>query len=67
MFYCINVLLVVRHLIFKILMRSQNQYINNCIFNDNLIKITIYLKRDMNNENKYYYCINDDSVLPDSE
>ena len=48
-------------------MRSQNQYINNCIFNDNLIKITIYLKRDMNNENKYYYCINDDSVLPDSE
>ena len=67
MFYCINVLLVVRHLIFKILMRSQNQYINNCIFNDNLIKITIYLKRDMNNQNKYYYCINDDSVLPDSE
>ena len=56
-----------RHLIFKRLMRSQNKYINNCIFNDNLIKINIYLKRDMNNENKYYYCFNDDSVLPVSE
>ena len=67
MFYCINVLLVVRHLIFKILMRSQNQYINNCIFNDNLIKINIYLKKDMNNENIYYYCFNDGSVLSDSE